>query len=269
MGREIRRVPMDFAFPINETWTGFLHPDELRGDICSACLGKGTTPAYEWVMSIGLLLEDVAHDLGDQLRGKPSHPYLSEIPHHPYDVGEYSHKTRTYVRQGRGMLRPSKDLLPLVAKLCETTEARLTEPMAGYTHRVGMKLIEAAGFDPMEWGKCDQCNGHGDVEKYPGQRAEYEAWEPTDPPEGDGWQLWQTVSEGGPVSPVFATPEELATWMSSPEYTWGANKHGQPSYESALAFIKSGWAPSFVTTPTHGVETGEEFIGRTALEGSE
>ena len=36
-----------------------------------------------------------------------------------------------------------------------------------------------------------------------------------DPPEGDGWQLWQTVS-GGPISPVFATPEELIDWMCVP-----------------------------------------------------
>lgn len=270
MGREIRRVSLDFDFPLNETWTGFLHPDSLRGEICSDCFGKGTTSAYEWVMGIGLLLEDVVHDLGDQLRGKPSHRYLREAPHHPYDHGEYDYKTKACVREGRGMLRPSKDLLPLMAELCEATEEQLTSPMSGYTYRVGMKLIEAAGLDFMEWGKCPACEGHGDTEKYEGQRAEYEAWEPTEPPEGDGWQLWQTVSEGGPISPVFATPEELATWMSSPEYTWGATKTtGPPSYENALAFIKVGWAPSAAASLAHGVETGEQFIGRTASEDSE
>lgn len=265
MGREIRRVPMDFDFPLNKTWTGFLHPEELHGDTCLKCYGKGTTAAYQWVMAIGLLLEDVVQDLGAQSQGKAPHPYLRETPHHPYDLGEYDHETKTYVRQGVGMLRPSEDLLPLMAKLCETSGDRLAE--MGYTYRVGTKLIEAAGFDPMEWGKCPDCDGHGDIEKYPGQRADYEAWEPTDPPEGEGWQLWQTVSEGGPISPVFATPEELAEWMSSPEYTWGATKSiGQPSYESALAFIKEGWAPSLVVTPIHGVESGEQFVGRTAQE---
>lgn len=33
-----------------------------------------------------------------------------------------------------------------------------------------------------------------------------------DPPEGEGWQLWETTTEGAPVSPVFRTPEELAEW---------------------------------------------------------
>ena len=36
-----------------------------------------------------------------------------------------------------------------------------------------------------------------------------------DPPSGPGWQLWETTSAGSPVSPVFATPEELAEWCES------------------------------------------------------
>jgi hypothetical protein len=31
-----------------------------------------------------------------------------------------------------------------------------------------------------------------------------------------GWQLYETVSEGSPLSPVCATKDELAAWMSSP-----------------------------------------------------
>jgi hypothetical protein len=36
------------------------------------------------------------------------------------------------------------------------------------------------------------------------------------PPEGEGWQLWQTVSDG-PISPVFATADELIDWMCQPD----------------------------------------------------
>lgn len=61
---------------------------------------------------------------------------------------------------------------------------------------------------------CDRCNGHGNVERYPGQRADAEAWEPTEPPEGPGWQLWETTSEGSPTSPVFETGEALARWAT-------------------------------------------------------
>lgn len=33
-----------------------------------------------------------------------------------------------------------------------------------------------------------------------------------DPPKGEGYQLWETTSEGSPTSPVFKTLDELATW---------------------------------------------------------
>lgn len=35
-----------------------------------------------------------------------------------------------------------------------------------------------------------------------------------DPPTGEGFQLWETTSEGSPVSPVFRTAEELAEWCA-------------------------------------------------------
>ena len=33
-----------------------------------------------------------------------------------------------------------------------------------------------------------------------------------DPPAGNGYQLWETTSEGAPISPVFATLDELCAW---------------------------------------------------------
>lgn len=66
-----------------------------------------------------------------------------------------------------------------------------------------------------------------------------------DPLPGDCYQLWETVSEGSPVSPVFATPEELADWMVAPgndtSITRGTTR------EQWLAMIcGSGYAPSLV-----------------------
>lgn len=33
-----------------------------------------------------------------------------------------------------------------------------------------------------------------------------------EPPTGEGYQLWETTSEGSPASPVFATLDELCEW---------------------------------------------------------
>lgn len=36
-----------------------------------------------------------------------------------------------------------------------------------------------------------------------------------EPPIGEGFQCWETVSEGSPCSPVFKTLEELCDWLVS------------------------------------------------------
>lgn len=72
-----------------------------------------------------------------------------------------------------------------------------------------------------------------------------EEWEPHEPPEGEGWQLWETVSEGSPVSPVFATAEELPAWLAGPEGTERRGVNSEMTEEQWLRFLK-GWAPSMV-----------------------
>jgi hypothetical protein len=72
-----------------------------------------------------------------------------------------------------------------------------------------------------------------------------EAWKRTEPPIGDGYQIWETVSEGSPISPVFSTPEELAEYMAS--HPWGGDRGS--SRESWMRFINGpGWAPSMVVS---------------------
>lgn len=103
---------------------------------------------------------------------------------------------------------------------------------------------------------CARCEGHGSTEAYPGQRAEAEAWEGTEPPTGTGWQLWETTSEGSPISPVFPEAEGLIEWMSSPAYTYGASE--PLTREQAEQFVTgSGWAPTLIFTPETGLVAGE------------
>jgi len=42
MGRELRRVPMDFDHPIDRIWDGYLNP--FRADDCTACDAGGYNP---------------------------------------------------------------------------------------------------------------------------------------------------------------------------------------------------------------------------------
>jgi hypothetical protein len=80
----------------------------------------------------------------------------------------------------------------------------------------------------------------------PACKEAYESWSREEPPSGDGWQVWETVSEGSPVSPVFATAEELIEYLVEGGDE-SDRKHGEPgvSREAATRFVKeTGWVPS-------------------------
>ena len=57
------------------------------------------------------------------------------------------------------------------------------------------------------------------------------------------YQIYQTVSEGTPASPVFDTLEEMEKWLLGQGY----------SEKAASQFTKTGWAPSMVVIPGRGV----------------
>jgi len=75
--------------------------------------------------------------------------------------------------------------------------------------------------------------------------------------------LWETVSEGSPVSPVFADAEGLAQWLASP----AAKRDRLSSIEVARKFVSAGWALTFVSTPETGFVSGAEWVGQTAKDG--
>lgn len=61
---------------------------------------------------------------------------------------------------------------------------------------------------------CQVCEGEGEAWARPEDKVAFETWEPYDPPEGEGYQLWETTSEGSPKSPVFKTLDELCGWCA-------------------------------------------------------
>jgi len=70
------------------------------------------------------------------------------------------------------------------------------------------------------------------------------------------YQVYETVSEGTPVSPPFATKEELIDYLVEYGDFWDQKRgHGGRSREAATAFVNSGWVPSMV------VADGKIFAG--------
>jgi hypothetical protein len=171
-----------------------------------------------------------------ELRGFPMHSYFSGIPRY-------------------GQIRPSLD----IAQFGKGLAGR--EPGIGghdsINHwRAADKVIAAAGLDPDTWGRCLECGGHGSDERYPGQRADSRAWTRVEPPAGEGWQVWETVSEGSPITPVLESREELIAWLA--EHYVPVGRDSTLSVAEAAAFVDSGYAPSFVASPKRGFQTGVE-----------
>ena len=100
----------------------------------------------------------------------------------------------------------------------------------------------------------------------PPERKFYRPWQDS---EATWYQVWETVSEGTPVSPAFETQKELIDYLVENGDFWDQKrrKEGKAHLscapwkrEAAERFVLgSGWAPSFVADTT-GVYSGVEYL---------
>ena len=68
-----------------------------------------------------------------------------------------------------------------------------------------------------------------------------QAWDDDNP--ATHYQVYQDVSEGTPVSPVFASLDEMVAWLIGEGY----------SEHAANKFAQLGWAPSMMFSPDKGL----------------
>lgn len=73
------------------------------------------------------------------------------------------------------------------------------------------------------------------------------------------WQMYETTSEGTPISPVMPTPEALARWLD--ENKASAFADFTATYDQWLAMIECGWAPS-AAIESGVVRSGVEAFGK-------
>ena len=90
--------------------------------------------------------------------------------------------------------------------------------------------------------------------------------------EATWWQVWETVSEGTPVTPPFATQAELVDYLVEHGDFWQQKRWaegdtfmqpGPPGYsrKAAEAFVMgSGWVPSMIVVRSGGDVTVKEGI---------
>ncbi|MET9550520.1 hypothetical protein ABZY36_35240 [Streptomyces sp. NPDC006627] len=291
MGREIRRVPLDFDWPLNKVWEGFLGPDRFDETPCPDCengyspraqnlydlwYGKipfdpastGSTPwrhdspgvrafaernqanAPEFYGTGETAIAREGQRLAELFNGAWSHHLSQQDVDALAEAGRLRDFTHTWSRED-GWQKIEPAVSPTAEQVNEWSLSSMGHDGIN-AHVVIKARCEREGIDDI----CPTCKGNASLEKYEGQRAEAEAWEPTDPPKGDGWQLWETVSEGSPISPVFPTADGLAGWMSDPE----RGDRWVPG-DVARKFIDDGWVPTGVVSPRRGYQSGVEAVG--------
>jgi hypothetical protein len=261
MGRVVKRVPITFDWPMDAVWSGYLLPDHLDFPSCSDCAyeeGRTYRGEFRSGRSTGYSPQAwvIAGSFYPHMVGGPHADVLAwhdKITQDEVDHLLSERRLTTWVPGPDGE-RGTWEALPRTAAEVNAAQRR-GGPISGHDAINRIILIryrcERLGI-PVA---CPTCAGNGDVATA-AERAEQDAWERTEPPAGDGWQLWETVSEGSPISPVFADAEGLVAWMSDPD----RGRDWVPP-ETAARFIAIGSASTGFSSQEVGFVSGVEFVG--------
>jgi hypothetical protein len=193
VGREIRRVPANFDWEIGKTWEGFLNPysDHIRK--CDDCGGIGYNEATKELYDTfydshhnGVTWEYRFEDgRAVELLGVTKR-WQNQLTQDEYDA----------LIESRGFKNPP----PL-----EEFNRRNCHPTRGYNfdacdmHLMVRTRAQRLGV----YGHCPKCKGSGSYWESEAWKALGEAWKEIPVPTGDWWQVWETVSEGSPITPAF------------------------------------------------------------------
>lgn len=266
LSREVKRVPLDFNWPLNEVWEGYLHPENLHERKCEACEGTGYSPHAkifydQWYGHVPFVPSEPLTHLTPEVREFATRNVEGNPDFYGTGEGAIDREARRLVRFWNGLWshhlnQEDVDALIEAERLMDFTHTYTKE---GWKPRNPMPVVTAAQVNSWAIGgfghdsincwiavkakcrrvgvpvNCSVCDGHGEIERWPGQRAAAEAWKPTQPPKGDAYQLWESVSEGSPVSPPFASEEDLALWLAG-NYT--GSVIGDRSVDEWLSIIR-------------------------------
>lgn len=137
----------------------------------------------------------------------------------------------------------STQFVPLLSGSYERDAARWDEERkqwdAGYARGYG---------DEGEWRPLADDEHALSFEDWSGARPDAADYMPVFAPgTATHYMMYETVSEGTPISPAFATPEELARWLADN----GASAFGSEtaSYKGWLRVARGGYAPSMIVGP--------------------
>lgn len=150
-------------------------------------------------------------------------------------------ETKPQFERGRG-LQYVESYKPLFDRKYETAAAEWLDECAQW----------------MKGEHRDQKDKSGDAEAFywdwagmPPAREDYVSYDPQTLGDDAWFAVYETVSEGTPVTPTFPTKAELVDYLATYGDFWDQNR-GDGAWDRANAekFVGSGWAPSMIAVVT-------------------
>lgn len=290
MGRELKRVALDFEWPLNKVWDGYLnHYSNLAHANCEECGGSGLSASAKVIQDLwythlrsNLLGINVGNKKFRELITKVtdarclSKKFFNHCDYHKINVdilkpienkifSNWIELKKEVIEIGGSdfydkLLKPVRDFFGTMERPIEEWA------FVGYSQMIDQSDVDALwksnrlksdfkekptaeelnkfiasspfGHDAINlWvvtsikckqfkqsSKCRICKGEGYIVINEDMKIKSEGWTPTEPPKGDGFQLWGTTNEGSPMSPVFKTAEELAEWCEPNATIFGSDK---------------------------------------------
>jgi len=216
------RVPFNFDWPLNEIWEGYLNP--YCGKECHFCGGSGYSGYMRhlkdqwyglhktrWINLPGgrryndasLQYHLTEQDIAVLLKADR----LWDFTRRPIN-DEQCEVVRKKVEDGENSWLPyNNGYVPTPEEVNEWAKVGFGHDSLN-AHYVLKARVERAG----EQVECILCQGEGRIYDSPEQQKSFDEWEAEEPPVGEGYQLWETTTEGSPVSPVFDDFEKLCVW---------------------------------------------------------
>jgi len=234
MGRTLKRVPLDFNYPIGQVWKGYLNP--YHSTRCKACNGTGMSPEYK------KLSDDwYTHNRIDGKEGWCYHLEQEEIQA-LIDADRLMDFTRVPINDDQKrdveekMKNGGNSWLPYNNGYIPTADEVNKWARNGGHDSINQWICvkERAKRLGITSTECSFCNGEGEFWASDKIKQEHEEWSDFEPPVGDGYQLWETTSEGSPSSPVFETLNELCEWCADNATTFASYRATKEEWRQML-----------------------------------
>ena len=240
--RELKRVPMDFDWPLKKTWRGYICP--YRSIECAHCSGSGLNSETK----------KLSNDWYSHLRTDGKEGWMHHLEQEDVqaliDRGRLfefvrvpkTDEQRQIIKDGKGCWLPfNNGYIPTAEEINNWSRTGI-----GHDSINQWICVEARAKRLGFYGLCKHCDGDGALWNDENHKKLHEEWERSEPPIGEGYQMWETCSEGSPVTPVFESLDKLCDYIVENKVSWfGRTTASKEDWMSALS---EGYAGTMIAT---------------------